>query len=113
MQWRVCSLVVNYTYYAPTMAPVYLNLSASNDILVFSGDVDSCVPYPGTEENMDLLGYPISVRGCCVACAGARPHRIVTRARHADGTWRVHCGPRRCLLLPLVPTEEVVPMVVR
>lgn len=70
LAWRVCSQVVNYTYYAPTMAPIYLNLSSSLDILVFSGDVDSCVPYPGTETNVDDLGYTIKVcnRGV-VLCA--------------------------------------------
>ena len=59
LAWRVCSQVVNYTQFAPTVAPIYLNLSATRDILVFSGDVDSCVAYPGTEYDVDQLGYPI------------------------------------------------------
>lgn len=40
----------------------------SNMQLVYSGDVDSCVPYLGTEAAMDSLQFPVSVGAVLVIC---------------------------------------------
>jgi hypothetical protein len=58
--WDVCSSLVNYTEYAPTVRPIYLALKDQIDILVYSGDVDSCVPYLGTEAGIDSLGWEVN-----------------------------------------------------
>ena len=72
------------------MAPLYQRLHSKLDILVYSGgrrtrccrtitnlciihivlfiDSDSCVPFLGTQRNMDLLGLP--VKASCFLCAG-------------------------------------------
>ncbi|KAA0173609.1 hypothetical protein FNF27_04943 [Cafeteria roenbergensis] len=57
--WDVCSQHVEYRYYAHTVAPIYADLVPSHRVLVYSGDVDSCVPFPGTQDNVDALGYPL------------------------------------------------------
>jgi hypothetical protein len=54
--WDVCSQYLNYTQYASTMVPIYQALHGKLDILVYSGDVDSCVPMPGTQACVDSLG---------------------------------------------------------
>ncbi len=57
--WDVCSQHVEYRFYAHTVAPIYADLVPSHRVLVYSGDVDSCVPFPGTQDNVDALGYPL------------------------------------------------------
>jgi carboxypeptidase C (cathepsin A) len=57
--WDVCSSWVNYTQYAPTVRPEYLALKDAIDILVYSGDVDSCVPFLGTQAGIDSLGWAV------------------------------------------------------
>jgi hypothetical protein len=80
--WDVCSIYVNYTQYAYSVRNIYLELKDQLDIvrtpkhnavrvlallrivllqMVFSGDVDSCVPYLGTEAAVDSLGLPVQV----------------------------------------------------
>lgn len=56
--WQICSQVVQYKYFAPTVAPIYEALAPSHRVLVYSGDVDSCVPFPGTEDAVEALGFP-------------------------------------------------------
>lgn len=55
--WDVCSSYLNYTQYASTVVPIYQALHGKVDILVYSGDVDSCVPQPGTQACVDSLGF--------------------------------------------------------
>ena len=57
--WDVCSSYVNYTQYAATVVPIYQTLKDKVDILVYSGDVDSCVPYLGTEAAVDSFGWEV------------------------------------------------------
>ena len=45
LAWEPCSSVVQYRQYAPTMIPVYQELIKTVRVLIYSGDVDSCVPY--------------------------------------------------------------------
>jgi hypothetical protein len=59
LPWDVCSAVVKYVQYAPTVAPIYEQLSPQMRVLVYSGDVDSCVPFVGTQSQVDLLGFPV------------------------------------------------------
>eukprot|EP01104_Vermistella_antarctica_P004151 TRINITY_DN14657_c0_g1_i1.p1 TRINITY_DN14657_c0_g1~~TRINITY_DN14657_c0_g1_i1.p1 ORF type:complete len:524 (-),score=79.05 TRINITY_DN14657_c0_g1_i1:84-1544(-) len=60
-QWDVCSSHINYTQYAPSMFPYYHALIDSGNyrFLIYSGDVDSCVPFPGTEECVRRLNLPL------------------------------------------------------
>ncbi|KYQ91504.1 peptidase S10 family protein [Tieghemostelium lacteum] len=59
-QWEPCSGVLNYTQYNGNIPEIYQQLiKAQLRILVFSGDVDSCVPYLGTSQNVANLGLPI------------------------------------------------------
>jgi hypothetical protein len=56
--WQICSQVVQYKYFAPTVAPIYEELALDHRVLVYSGDVDSCVSFPGTEDAVEALGFP-------------------------------------------------------
>jgi carboxypeptidase C (cathepsin A) len=47
--WYVCSQVLDYTDNEPNMIPIYDELVKHIRVLVYSGDVDSCVNYLGTE----------------------------------------------------------------
>lgn len=58
-EWTACSAHLNYTQYAISVLPIYAKLWRSMRVLVYSGDVDSCVPYLGTEACMDALGLPV------------------------------------------------------
>jgi len=53
--WDVCSSHLNYDYSAETVLPIYGQLWDKKRILVYSGDVDSCVPYTGTQNAIDSL----------------------------------------------------------
>jgi hypothetical protein len=55
--WDVCSSILNYTQYAATVRDIYLALKDKVNILVYSGDVDSCVPYLCTEAAVDSFGW--------------------------------------------------------
>lgn len=55
--WDVCSSYVNYTQYASSVRDIYQSLAGKLRIVVYSGDADSCVPWPGTEACVDSLGF--------------------------------------------------------
>lgn len=86
---RVPLCLSSYTQYAPSVAPIYKALAPKLYIAVFSGDVDSCVPYPGTEANVDLLGYPVKVRD--VGAKALQAARLTPRCTHRpsgrSGRW--------------------------
>eukprot|EP01050_Picozoa_sp_SAG11_P010707 SAG11_NODE_1088_length_5922_cov_2.451657_4_plen_241_part_00 len=48
---------LNYTHTAPTLLHMYPRLIAKLRILLFSGDVDECVPYNGAEQWTRGFGY--------------------------------------------------------
>eukprot|EP01112_Ceratiomyxa_fruticulosa_P013156 TRINITY_DN367_c0_g1_i1.p1 TRINITY_DN367_c0_g1~~TRINITY_DN367_c0_g1_i1.p1 ORF type:complete len:471 (-),score=96.91 TRINITY_DN367_c0_g1_i1:93-1505(-) len=63
LSWNACSQVLEYNQFAPTMIPYYLALlGAGVRGLVYSGDLDSCVPYLGTYECVKLIGLPIQTQ---------------------------------------------------
>jgi len=62
-EWDVCSQVVHYEQYARTVAPIYESLVPNHRVLVYSGDVDSCVPFPSTQDSVDQLGFPLAPDG--------------------------------------------------
>ena len=80
-------MLSSYTQYAPSVAPIYKALAPKLYIAVFSGDVDSCVPYPGTEANVDLLGYPVKVRRMLASMQAARLTPRCTQTKWAQ--WKV------------------------
>merc|ERR1712178_535110 len=41
------------------LRPVYKELARKYRVTIYSGDVDMCVPYVGTEEWTRALGFPI------------------------------------------------------
>ena len=45
---------LNYTHTSPTLLHMYPRLIEKLRILLFSGDVDECVPYNGAEEWVSL-----------------------------------------------------------
>jgi len=47
--WYMCSQNLNYTVNYDNMIPLYNQLVKSIDVLIYSGDVDSCVNYLGTQ----------------------------------------------------------------
>jgi serine carboxypeptidase-like clade 1 len=51
LPWDACSQVLKYTDIVHDMVPIYEDIFANSTmrVLVYSGDADSCVPYPGTE----------------------------------------------------------------
>ncbi|EGG16126.1 hypothetical protein DFA_09151 [Cavenderia fasciculata] len=58
--WQPCSSAVNYTQYLENIPQDYQTLlQAGLHVLVYSGDLDSCVPYLGTSLCVEQLGYPI------------------------------------------------------
>eukprot|EP01089_Gocevia_fonbrunei_P016556 TRINITY_DN515_c0_g1_i2.p1 TRINITY_DN515_c0_g1~~TRINITY_DN515_c0_g1_i2.p1 ORF type:complete len:196 (-),score=50.78 TRINITY_DN515_c0_g1_i2:52-639(-) len=58
-EWQVCSSHLNYTDFATTVLPIYERLREHYRILVYSGDVDSCVPFIGTQTALDRLGLHV------------------------------------------------------
>eukprot|EP01045_Picozoa_sp_COSAG04_P041307 COSAG04_NODE_12496_length_650_cov_0.885662_1_plen_138_part_10 len=48
---------LNYTHTQPTLLHMYPRLIAKLRILLFSGDVDECVPYNGAEQWTRGFGY--------------------------------------------------------
>eukprot|EP01125_Pyxidicula_operculata_P016464 TRINITY_DN5670_c0_g1_i3.p1 TRINITY_DN5670_c0_g1~~TRINITY_DN5670_c0_g1_i3.p1 ORF type:complete len:360 (+),score=70.91 TRINITY_DN5670_c0_g1_i3:1548-2627(+) len=57
-EWNPCSQILNYNQYNPTVLPLYtdmLSLYPKFSIIVYSGDADTCVPFPGTEAAVDSL----------------------------------------------------------
>lgn len=48
-EWFVCSQVLDYTVNEHDMIPIYDFLNQHMRVLIYSGDVDSCVNYLGTE----------------------------------------------------------------
>eukprot|EP01132_Coremiostelium_polycephalum_P002508 gene2508-3106_t len=61
--WQPCSGVVNYTQYSEDIPTVYqMLIKVGLRIMVYSGDVDSCVPYLGTSQNVQDLGFPIKTQ---------------------------------------------------
>eukprot|EP01092_Planopodium_desertum_P011663 TRINITY_DN5356_c0_g1_i3.p1 TRINITY_DN5356_c0_g1~~TRINITY_DN5356_c0_g1_i3.p1 ORF type:complete len:338 (-),score=54.38 TRINITY_DN5356_c0_g1_i3:39-1052(-) len=58
-EWSACSSQLNYVQYAPTVLPIYEELYGKIRILVYSGDVDSCVNYLGTELALESLNFPL------------------------------------------------------
>lgn len=60
LRWDACSQVLNYNQIRGDMVPIYEDLFANSSIriLVYSGDVDSCVPYLGTE--LTVLSFPFA-----------------------------------------------------
>mmetsp|Transcript_8114 Transcript_8114/g.13990 ORF Transcript_8114/g.13990 Transcript_8114/m.13990 type:complete len:427 (+) Transcript_8114:3-1283(+) len=50
IQWEICSSKLNYHDNVPSVVPIYAKLARSNKyrFLVYSGDADTVVPYPGT-----------------------------------------------------------------
>jgi hypothetical protein len=48
-EWDICSQVLNYTVYSSNMIPIYNQLVKKYRVLIYSGDVDSCVNYISTE----------------------------------------------------------------
>jgi serine carboxypeptidase-like clade 1 len=55
-QWAPSS-GLNYTHTAPTLLHMYPRLIEKIRILLFSGDVDECVPYNGAEQWTRGFGY--------------------------------------------------------
>ena len=62
LPWDACSQVLNYDQINGNMIPVYEDIltNSSMRVLVYSGDVDSCVPYLGTEET--VYSFPFAQR---------------------------------------------------
>jgi hypothetical protein len=57
LAWDVCSSALVYTQYAASVVDIYLALKDNVDILVYSGDLDSCVPFLCTEQAVDSFGW--------------------------------------------------------
>ena len=55
VEWDACSSILNYGGINGNMIPIYEDLLTnytSLRIMIYSGDVDSCVPWIGTEETV-------------------------------------------------------------
>jgi len=60
LNWTICSDVLNYTEQYTTVIPIYKQLLQNGyRILVYSGDVDMCVPNTGTEAWTSSLNLPL------------------------------------------------------
>jgi len=58
--WTICSSSINYTTVYDTVIPVHQQLLAAGyQLLIYSGDVDMCIPYTGTEAWTTSLGLPV------------------------------------------------------
>ncbi|XP_065842576.1 uncharacterized protein [Oscarella lobularis] len=58
--WKFCAKL-NYTGNVDSLLGVYPDLIAKYRVLIYSGDVDACVPYTGSEEWTSGLGYDFGV----------------------------------------------------
>jgi len=57
INWTICTESINYIKNINSVIPIYLNLiEGGYRILVYSGDVDGAVPYPGTVAWTSSLG---------------------------------------------------------
>jgi len=60
INWTICSDVLNYTEQYTTVIPIYKQLLQNGyRILVYSGDVDMCVPNTGSEAWTSSLNLPL------------------------------------------------------
>jgi serine carboxypeptidase-like clade 1 len=59
-EWTACSAHLNYVQYAPSVLAIYRQLSPHLRVLVYSGDVDSCVPFSSTQAAIDSLRFPLT-----------------------------------------------------
>jgi len=57
--WEVCG-GVDYSKTVTSLLGLYPSLIKAYKVLVYSGDVDACVPYNGSEEWTRNLGFPVS-----------------------------------------------------
>eukprot|EP01119_Soliformovum_irregulare_P011490 TRINITY_DN2884_c1_g1_i1.p1 TRINITY_DN2884_c1_g1~~TRINITY_DN2884_c1_g1_i1.p1 ORF type:complete len:457 (-),score=98.49 TRINITY_DN2884_c1_g1_i1:7-1377(-) len=48
-RWDICSQILNYKWKPGSMIPIYEKLVQKYRVLIYSGDVDSCVNYLGTQ----------------------------------------------------------------
>jgi carboxypeptidase C (cathepsin A) len=61
LDWSVCSQILNYNQYLPTQIPFYKKIVPTGiQVLLYSGDVDSCVPYIGTERSVDAMNFTLT-----------------------------------------------------
>lgn len=59
-EWEICSDLINYTTIYSTVIPIHKYLLSSGvRIMIYSGDVDMCVPNTGTEAWTDSLNLPL------------------------------------------------------
>eukprot|EP01087_Luapelamoeba_hula_P011741 TRINITY_DN3232_c0_g1_i1.p1 TRINITY_DN3232_c0_g1~~TRINITY_DN3232_c0_g1_i1.p1 ORF type:complete len:485 (-),score=39.37 TRINITY_DN3232_c0_g1_i1:169-1563(-) len=58
-QWSICSQHLNYVQFATSVLPIYASLRHTHRIAIYSGDVDSCVPFMGTQACVDSLDLPV------------------------------------------------------
>jgi len=56
--WDVCSQIINYSFGSGDMIPIYNQLVTKYRVLLYSGDVDSCVNYIGTQKSAELIKAP-------------------------------------------------------
>jgi len=86
--WSVCA-GIGYSKTAATVLNLYPNLIKNYKVLVYSGDVDACVPYNGSEDWVRNLGYPVSdawrpwlvndqVAGYVTSYTAAHPFQFIT-----------------------------------
>jgi len=58
-EWTICTDQINYDSDYDTLIPIHLELLEYEiRILIYSGDVDLCVPYTGSEAWTRSLGFP-------------------------------------------------------
>jgi len=58
--WEICTGNISYTRIYNTVIPIHLQLlKAGYRVLIYSGDVDMCVPYTGSEAWTNSLGLTV------------------------------------------------------
>jgi len=61
IQWTICSDVISYDSLYSTVIPIHKELLENGyNILIYSGDVDMCVPNTGTEAWTESLALPVT-----------------------------------------------------